>query len=105
MQPISQIVAMAKRLQETEEIIANLQKSEINSAKSLPETNHSIHSDVTVVASPAPLQDMETESTPTQTAYDSSCQLQRAKRVNSNLTIDEPLLSDLSLDENGKILS
>jgi len=98
---MSQILAMAKRLQEAEEIIANLKKSEEHSAKSPVESRHSTHSDVTADARRTPpLQHLGTAINHTQVAYDESCH----RRVHpAGDSSKEPLPSDLSLDANGKV--
>jgi hypothetical protein len=99
---MSQILAMAKRLQEAEETIANLKKSEEHSAKSPVDSRHSTLSDVTADARrTTPLHHLEIAINHTQAAYDESCHRRVHPAGDSN---KELLPSDLSLDANGKVL-
>ena len=88
--PMSQIIAMAKRLQECEEIIENLKNQE--TSPSGPRTSMNIlHQSQLPEPTRSPAPDQSNSSL----LYDSSNSVEAAN--------SEDLLTDLSLDENGKV--
>jgi hypothetical protein len=97
---MSQVVAMAERLQDAENTITELraaleqathQRETDTLGRTIQDDSHSSH-----ISSPISATDFHgIRNTDTDT-------LTRVK-TNSSLTVEEELLSDLSLDENGKV--
>jgi hypothetical protein len=99
--PMTQILAMAKRLQEAEEVIANYNRQGSSAVSSSPDAGPSGHSPSHGLASssipkqPSENSDSNVLHTDNEGTYTSA--EPTVKETNS-----ETLISDLSLDENGK---
>lgn len=99
---MSQIIAMAKRLQEAEEIIENFKKSGLYPPRSPAEIGEARFSEPTMLAPNTALSQLEEKDNHTPLTYNGSYR-PPVKAVQE--AGPEPLLSDLSLDENGKVRS
>lgn len=87
---MSQIIAMAKRLQECEDIIETLRKNEASRCGSMGSLNEVTQSET---CGPEP----------NTIAYKSNSSLPHEAEISEKAKTSEDLLTDLSLDENGKV--